>query len=64
MDAARLLLARMGLTAESLLGTPTDRSPLSMFTAYVPLVSAKSPTEHTKTHVVSQRNAHGGRSVG
>ena len=40
LDAARRLLARMGLSAEDLMATPTDRPPVPTFTDYIPVVSA------------------------
>jgi integrase/recombinase XerC len=40
LDAARLLLARMGLSAENLLTTPVTRPPAPTFTEYIPIVSA------------------------
>ncbi|HKS46096.1 MAG TPA: hypothetical protein VJT49_13470 [Amycolatopsis sp.] len=40
LDAARLLLARMGLSPEDLLATHTARPPLPTFTEYIPIVSA------------------------
>lgn len=40
VDAARLLLSRMGLSAEDLLATPTDRPPIPTFADYIPVVSA------------------------
>jgi site-specific recombinase XerD len=40
LDAARLLLARMGLSAEDLLATPTAQPPVPTFAEYLPIVSA------------------------
>ena len=40
LDAARLLLARMGLSPEDLLTRPTARPPLPTFTEYIRIVSA------------------------
>jgi integrase/recombinase XerC len=40
LDAARRLLARMGLSAEDLMATPTDQPPVPTFTDYIPVVSA------------------------
>ena len=40
LDAARLLLARMGLSARDLLDTPPARRPVPTFAAYVPVVAA------------------------
>lgn len=97
VDAARLLLARLGVTAEELLTSASTRSPAPTFAAYVPIVSAavgpgarrvygsywnrildrwgerqldeltpseiRHMLEHTKTHVVTRRNARGGRGA-
>lgn len=40
LDAARLLLARMGLSAEDLLAVPVSRPPVPTFAEYIPTVSA------------------------
>lgn len=98
LDAARLLLARLGVSAEDLLSTPADKPPVPTFAEYIPIVSAavtdgtrrvygsywnrihdhwghrrldeptpseiKQLVEHIKTHVVTRRNARGGRSAG
>ncbi|MFC0105467.1 site-specific integrase [Kibdelosporangium aridum] len=40
MDAARLLLDRMGITPEDLLATPVERPPIPTFREYIPTVSA------------------------
>ncbi|MCI2422691.1 site-specific integrase [Saccharopolyspora sp. K220] len=40
LDAARLLLARMGVSAEELLTTPADGPPVPTFAEYIPIVSA------------------------
>ncbi|MCU1680267.1 MAG: integrase [Amycolatopsis sp.] len=40
LDAARLLLSRMGLSAEDLLASPTARPPVPTFAEYIPIVSA------------------------
>ncbi|HEX5113670.1 MAG TPA: site-specific integrase [Pseudonocardiaceae bacterium] len=40
LDAARLLLQRMGLTPTDLLDTSTDRPPVPTFADYIPIVSA------------------------
>jgi integrase/recombinase XerC len=40
LDAARLLLARMGLSPTDLLTTPQLRAPIPTFAEYIPLVSA------------------------
>lgn len=40
LDAARLLLTRMGLSARDLLDTPPARRPMPTFAAYVPVVAA------------------------
>ncbi|HKN55119.1 MAG TPA: site-specific integrase, partial [Amycolatopsis sp.] len=40
LNAARLLLARMGLSAEDLLAAPVDRPPVPTFAEYIPTVSA------------------------
>jgi integrase/recombinase XerC len=40
VDAARLLLSRLGVTAEELLTATPGRSPAPTFAAYVPIVSA------------------------
>lgn len=95
--AARLLLARLGVSAADLLAVAQERPPAPTFATYVPLVSAAvgegtrrvygsywnrivehwgtrrldEPTpseiqqlaEHIKTHVVTRRNARGGRSA-
>jgi integrase/recombinase XerC len=47
LAAARLLLARMGLSAEDLLATPTARPPVPTFAEYIPIVSA-AVTEGTR----------------
>jgi hypothetical protein len=97
IDAARLLLARLGVSATDLLTVATERPPAPTFAQYIPVVSAAvtdgtrrvygsywnriiehwgtrrldEPTpsqiaqlaEHIKTHVVTRRNARGGRSA-
>lgn len=40
VDAARMLLARMGLAPEDLLTTPSPRAPVPTFAEYIPIVSA------------------------
>jgi integrase/recombinase XerC len=40
LDAARILLARMGVDPADLLQAAKDRPPLPTFTAYIPIVSA------------------------
>jgi integrase/recombinase XerC len=40
LDAARLVLARMGLTAHDLLVAPAARAPVPTFAEYVPIVAA------------------------
>lgn len=40
LDAARLVLARMGLSAKDLLATPVTRPPVPTFADYIPIVSA------------------------
>lgn len=40
LDTARLLLSRMGLSAEDLMLTPTVRPPVPTFAEYIPVVSA------------------------
>jgi integrase/recombinase XerC len=40
LDAARLLLARMGVSAEDLLATPQEKPLLPTFAEYIPVVSA------------------------
>ncbi|GHG41760.1 MULTISPECIES: hypothetical protein [Amycolatopsis] len=40
LDAARLLLARMGVSAEDLLTAPASRPPVPTFAEYIPTVSA------------------------
>ncbi|MEV6831223.1 site-specific integrase [Amycolatopsis sp. NPDC051102] len=40
LDAARLLLARMGVSPEDLLAIPVSRPPLPTFAEYIPTVSA------------------------
>jgi integrase/recombinase XerC len=40
LDAARLILSRMGLSPEDLLTTPPTKPPLPTFTDYIPVVSA------------------------
>jgi integrase/recombinase XerC len=47
VDAARLLLARMGLSPTDLLATPRVRPPVPTFTEYIPIVSA-AVTEGTR----------------
>jgi hypothetical protein len=98
IDAARLLLARLGVSLADLVAAAAqERIPAPMFAEYIPIVSAAvaegtrrvygpywnriaehwgtrrldEPTpsdinqlaEHTKAHVVSRRNARGGRSA-
>ena len=97
IDAARLLLARLGVSAADLLAVAEERPPTPTFATYVPVVSAAvgegtrrvygsywnrivehwgtwrldEPTpseiqqlaEYIKTHVVTRRNARGGRSA-
>src|SRR5918998_3430977 len=40
LDAARMLLARMGLSPADLLAAPQVRAPVPTFAEYIPLVSA------------------------
>ncbi|MEU6645890.1 hypothetical protein ABZ863_25545 [Saccharomonospora sp. NPDC046836] len=40
VEAARLLLLRMGLSPEDLLAVPVARPPVPTFAEYVPVVSA------------------------
>ncbi|SFQ77783.1 hypothetical protein [Amycolatopsis rubida] len=40
LDAARLLLDRMGLTPQDLLNTPASKPLLPTFADYIPVVSA------------------------
>ena len=40
LDAARLLLARMGISAEDLLAAPTAQTPVPTFAEYIPVVAA------------------------
>ncbi|MEU1811683.1 tyrosine-type recombinase/integrase [Micromonospora aurantiaca (nom. illeg.)] len=97
LDAARLLLARMGISPTDLLEAAVAQPPAPTFAEYVPVVAAAvtagtrraygsywkrvlqlwgqrrldEPTpseieqlaEYVKTHVVSRRNARGGRSA-
>lgn len=73
IDAARLLLTRLGLTAHDLLDTAADRSPAPWYRILEHRAQRRidEPTaseirhllEHTKTHVVSRRNACGGRGA-
>jgi len=97
VQAALLLLERMGLSPADLIAPPQDRRPVPTFAEYVPVVSAAvtagtrraygsywnriidhwggrhldevTPSEirqliaHVKTHVVTRRNARGGRSA-
>ena len=97
LDAARLLLARMGISPADLMETAANRPQAPTFAEYVPVVAAAvtagtrraygsywkrvverwgqrrldEPTpseieqlaEYVKTHVVSRRNARGGRSA-
>ncbi|NED53151.1 site-specific integrase [Micromonospora aurantiaca] len=97
LDAARLLLARMGISPADLVEAASDRPPAPTFAEYVPVVAAAvsdgtrraygsywkrvlehwgqrrldEPTpseieqlaEYTKKHVVTRRNARGGRSA-
>jgi integrase/recombinase XerC len=97
VEAALVLLERMGLTPADLAAVPPQRTPVPTFAEYVPVVSAAvsagtrraygsywnrvvehwgsrrldepTPSEirqlmaYTKTHVVSRRNARGGRSA-
>ena len=97
VQAALLLLERMGLSPADLAALPQNRRPVPTFAEYVPVVSAAvtagtrraygsywnrivphwgarhlddvTPSEirqlmaHVKTHVVTRRNARGGRSA-
>ncbi|HEV2780214.1 MAG TPA: site-specific integrase [Actinophytocola sp.] len=97
LDAARLLLARLGVSPADLMAAAEDRAPAPTFADYIPVVRAAvtdgtrrvygsywnrivdhwgprrldepTPTEiqqlaeHVKAHVVSRRNARGGRSA-
>ncbi|WP_034271016.1 tyrosine-type recombinase/integrase [Haloechinothrix halophila] len=97
IEAARLVLQRMGVSPADLLGSTQQRSPAPTFDEYIPKVSAavsagtrrvyssywkriqqhwghrrldeptaleiKQLSEHIRTHVVSRRNARGGRSA-
>ncbi|MEU9507335.1 integrase [Micromonospora sp. NPDC048170] len=97
LDAARLLLARMGISPADLVGAASDRPVAPTFAEYVPVVAAAvtagtrraygsywkrvveqwgqrridEPTsseierlaEYVKAHVVTRRNARGGRSA-
>jgi integrase len=97
LDAARLLLTRLGVSAADLMAAADDRAPAPTFAEYIPVVRAAvtdgtrrvygsywnrivqhwgtrrlhEPTpseiqqlaEHVKTHVVTRRNARGGRSA-
>jgi integrase/recombinase XerC len=97
IDAARLLLARLGVSAADLLAAAEQRAPAPTFAEYISVVRAAvsdgtrrvygsywnrivehwgsrrlgEPTpseinqlaEHIKAHVVSRRNARGGRSA-
>jgi integrase/recombinase XerC len=97
IDAARLLLARLGVSPVDLLAAAEGHAPAPTFTEYIPVVRSAvgdgtrrvygsywnrivehwgtrrldEPTpsdinqlaEHIKTHVVSRRNARGGRSA-
>src|SRR5215468_4717159 len=97
VDAARLLLARLGVSAADLMAPAGNRAPAPTFAEYIPVVRAAvadgarrvygsywnrivehwggrrldEPTpseiqqlaEHIKTHVVTRRNARGGRSA-
>jgi integrase/recombinase XerC len=40
LEAARLLLARLGVSAEDLLTVPEERPPVPTFAEYIPIVSA------------------------
>jgi integrase/recombinase XerC len=97
LDAVRLLLARLGVSAADLMAATEERNPAPTFAEYIPVVRAAVPdgtrrvygsywnrimehwgsrrldepttteiqqfAEHVKTHVVSRRNARGGRSA-
>jgi site-specific recombinase XerD len=97
VDAARLLLARLGLSPADLMTAAEERAPAPTFAEYIPVVQAAvtdgtrrvygsywnrivehwgsrrldEPTpsqiqqlaEYVKAHVVSRRNARGGRSA-
>jgi integrase/recombinase XerC len=97
VEAALLLLERMGLSPADLAAVPQDRLPVPTFAEYVPVVAGAvsagtrraygsywnrivshwgarhldevTPSEirqlmaHVKTHVVTRRNARGGRSA-
>jgi integrase len=97
IDAARLLLTRLGVSPADLLAAAEERAPAPTFAEYLPIVRAAvtggtrrvygsywnriaehwgtrrldEPTpseinhlaEHIKAHVVSRRNARGGRSA-
>ena len=63
LDAARLLLTRMGLSPEDLLATPAARPPVPTFHEYIPIVSA-AVTDGTRRVYGSYWNridAHWGR---
>ncbi len=97
LDAARLLLARLGVSPADLLAAAENRAPAPTFAEYVPVIQAAvsggtrrvygtywnrivehwgtrrldEPTpseinqlaEHVKAHVVTRRNARGGRGA-
>ncbi|GAB2669141.1 hypothetical protein GCM10027271_31200 [Saccharopolyspora gloriosae] len=97
LQAARVVLERMGVSPQDLLGPSAQRAPLPTFADYIPKVSAavsqgtrrvydsywkrieqqwgdrrldeptpleiKQLAEHVREHVVSRRNARGGRSA-
>ena len=97
VEAALVLLERMGLSPADLAAVPENRKPVPTFAEYVPVVSVAvsagtrraygsywnrvvehwgdrrldepTPSEirqlmaYVKTHVVTRRNAHGGRSA-
>lgn len=97
LEAARLVLERMGVSPADLLGLTQQKPPAPTFDEYIPKVSAavtpgtrrvyssywtriqqhwghrrldeptpleiKQLAEHIRTHVVSRRNARGGRSA-
>lgn len=62
LDAAHLLLTRMGLSPEDLLAAPAARPPVPTFAEYIPIVSAAvtDGTRHVYGSYWNRIDAHWG----
>ncbi|MFD2415432.1 hypothetical protein [Amycolatopsis pigmentata] len=62
LDAARLLLTRMGITAHDLINQPVPRTPLPTFAEYIPVVSdaVSEGTRRVYTSYWNRINEHWG----